>query len=405
MNLDSNKKVPELRFRDDEGKEYPDWKIRLLEDIVKFSKGRGISRADITDDGSCKCIRYGELYTLYKETISDVYSKTNVPVSQLFLSQKYDVVIPASGETALDIVSASCVLISGVALGGDVNVLRSQQNGIFLAYYLNSKRRGISRFAQGISVIHLYAAHLKRIPIALPCIQEQQKIASFLSSIDTRIEQLKRKKSLLDQYKKGLIQKLFSQEIRFKDDEGEKYPEWEGSKIGLVFSERREIGKPDHAMLSVTISDGVVRASDLGRRDTSSVDKSKYKRVVIGDIPYNSMRMWQGASGVSEFDGIVSPAYTVLIPKNGQVSQYWGYCFKLKRVLHLFQRFSQGLTSDNWNLKYPVISQIKVSVPTEEEQQKIANFLSSIDKKIKLTSDQINQTREFRTGLLQQMFV
>ena len=199
----------EIRFKDDKGEEYPEWEAGSLENFVKLSKGRGISRADVAEDGSCKCIRYGELYTLYKETISVVYSRTNAPVSELVLSQKYDVVMPSSGETALDIVSASCVLAGGVALGGDLNILRSQQNGIFLAYYLNCKRREIARYAQGISVVHLYAVHLKRVDIALPCIQEQQKIANFLSSIDKTIELVTEQINRTREFKKGLIQQMF----------------------------------------------------------------------------------------------------------------------------------------------------------------------------------------------------
>ena len=198
-----------IRFKDDEGEEFPEWEARSLEDFVKFSKGRGISRADVTEDGSFKCIRYGELYTLYKETISVVYSRTNAPVSELVLSQKHDVVMPSSGETALDMVSAACVLVGGVALGGDVNILRSQQNGIFLAYYLNSKRREIARYAQGISIIHLYAAHLKRVDIALPCIQEQQKIANCLSSVDRKIELITEQINQIRGFKKGLLQQMF----------------------------------------------------------------------------------------------------------------------------------------------------------------------------------------------------
>ena len=394
MSLDSSKKVPVLRFRDDEGKEYPDWKIRLLEDFVKFSKGRGISRADITDDGSYKCIRYGELYTLYKETISDVFSKTNVPVSQLFLSQKYDVVIPASGETALDIVSASCVLISGVALGGDVNVLRSQQNGIFLAYYLNSKRRGISRFAQGISVIHLYAVHLKRIPIALPCIQEQQKIASFLSSIDTRIEQLEKKKSLFEQYKIGLMQKLFSQETRFRDDQGEEYPEWEEISLEEILKYEQPtayiVSNTDYSNEYETPVLTAGKTFVLGYTDDT-------EGLFLNHLPVILFDDFTTATKFVDFPfKVKSSAIKILLPRLEDVSMTFVY-EAMKRI-----RFPLGEHKRYWISEY---QKEKISYPNREERQKIANFLSSVDRKIKLISEQIEITREFKKGLLQQMFV
>ena len=218
--------VPILRFKDEQGKDYPEWEEKLLGDISKFSKGKGISKCDVISNGAVKCIRYGQLYTHYGETISNVISSTDIPTSKLVLSKKNDVIIPASGETAPDIASAACVSVDGVALGGDINIIRCQQNGIFLAYYLNNKKTDIARLAQGISVIHLYAAQLKSLKLSVPSKEEQQKIAAILSSVDTKIEQLNRKKALLEQYKKGMMQKLFSQEIRFKDEQGKDYPEW-----------------------------------------------------------------------------------------------------------------------------------------------------------------------------------
>ena len=401
----SNKRIPALRFKDDRGEEYPEWTKDSLGNIANFRKGKGISKGDVVNDGNVRCIRYGELYTHYGATVSRVLSRTNLPIDQLEFGLINDVLIPASGETALDIATVTCLTTENVALGGDINIVRSDQNGIFLAYYLISKKKDIARLAQGISVIHLYSTQLKTIVLNIPSKPEQQKIADFLSSTDTRIEQLKKKKTLFEQFKKGLLQKLFSQKIRFRDDQGKEYPEWEEKRLRVIFSERNETGDSDTEMLSVTIANGVVRAQDLDRRDTSPADKSKYKKVVIGDIPYNSMRMWQGASGVSCFNGIVSPAYTVIVPKDGQVSEFWGYYFKLIKVLHVFQRHSQGLTSDTWNLKFPALSRIKFLVSIEEEQQKIADFLSSIDRKIELLNEQIDKTKDFKRGLLQQMFV
>ncbi len=143
----------EIRFRDDQGKEYPEWEKEPLGNIAKFSKGKGISKGDVVSDGNVGCIRYGELYTHYGATASRVLSRTNLSIDQLEFGRTNDVLIPASGETALDIATVTCLTTENIALGGDINIIRSDQNGIFLAYYLISKKKDIARLAQGISVI------------------------------------------------------------------------------------------------------------------------------------------------------------------------------------------------------------------------------------------------------------
>lgn len=175
-----------------------------------------------------------------------------------------------------------------------------------------------------------------------------------------------------------------------KDDNLEERPElrfqgfnenWKHEKIGELFDERSEKGYETLDLLSVTINNGVIKRKDIDAKDNSSANKSNYKKVLPNDIVYNSMRMWQGASGKSEFEGIVSPAYTILIPKNVD-SDFIGYLFKKETTLYQFRKYSQGLTSDTWNLKYPLISQIKINVPDLKEQIKIRNFLRCVDKKI-----------------------
>jgi type I restriction enzyme, S subunit len=199
--------VPKLRFKGFDG----NWVETRLGDVAKFEKGKGISKSDIVEDGQHACIRYGELYTTYSELIEKVVSKTNLPINDLFLSKYNDVIIPSSGETQLDIATASCVLKTGVALSGDLNVIRSPLNGIFLSFYLNNKKKhAIAKLAQGSSVVHLYNSQLKILKLNIPSLPEQQKIASFLSAVDEKIQQLSRKKELLEQYKKGVMQQLFS---------------------------------------------------------------------------------------------------------------------------------------------------------------------------------------------------
>ena len=188
--------------------------------------------------------------------------------------------------------------------------------------------------------------------------------------------------------------------IRFPGFSGE----WEQRKLGDCFSERVE-NMPDGELLSVTINDGIRKFSELDRHDNSNEDKSKYKKVCVGDIAYNSMRMWQGASGYSPYEGIVSPAYTVLSPKEGIVSRCIAYQFKLPQMMHIFQTYSQGLTSDNWNLKYPILSGISISVSNStEEQTKIADFFADLDALIASHRRELEDVRKLKRAMLQKMF-
>lgn len=201
--------VPRLRFG--EFKNDGEWKEYILGGIAAFLKGKGIAKSDITSSGILPCIRYGELYTYYNEIIKDVVSYTNLSPSDLILSKKNDVIIPSSGETKEDISSASCVQQSGIALGGDLNIIRSQINGEFLSYYLNfAKKHEISKIAQGYSVVHLYPDQLKKLKVIVPTNNlEQQKIAECLSSLDDQIRAQNQKVEALKTHKKGLMQQLF----------------------------------------------------------------------------------------------------------------------------------------------------------------------------------------------------
>lgn len=206
------KKMPKYRFP--EFKKDGVWTEKLLDDVATILKGKGISKADIVEDGELPCIRYGELYTHYNETISRVKSYTNSKPEDLVLSKANDVIIPASGETQIDIATASCVLESGIALGGDLNIIRSKINGVFLSYYLNNaKKNDIAQMAQGIAVVHLYPNQLKTLQLQVPNPKEQLKIASCLSSLDEIIATQAEKIKQLKQHKKGLMQGLFPKMI------------------------------------------------------------------------------------------------------------------------------------------------------------------------------------------------
>ncbi|MEW9607277.1 restriction endonuclease subunit S, partial [Bacteroides sp. L008] len=166
-----------------------EWEKCPLGLIADITKGNGISKEQLSAQG-IPCILYGELYTKYKsEIITEIYSKTALNPSVLVKSQANDVIIPCSGETAIDISTARCVPYNNILLGGDLNIIRlKSQDGGFFAYQLNGVRKhDIARIAQGVSVVHLYGENLKRIKVCYPSIEEQRKITSLLSLIDERI--------------------------------------------------------------------------------------------------------------------------------------------------------------------------------------------------------------------------
>ena len=181
--------------------------------------------------------------------------------------------------------------------------------------------------------------------------------------------------------------------------------DWEQREFGYYFFERNE-RSGNGEMISVTINSGIRKFSELNRHDTKPDDLSKYKKVEVGDIAYNSMRMWQGASGYSPYSGILSPAYTVISPKNGVSSRFFSYVLKQPRMIHLFEINSQGLTKDTWNLKYPAFAPIETVAPkTYEEQEKISGVLVKIDELITLHQRKLEKLKNVKSALLEKMFV
>nr|WP_321315081.1 restriction endonuclease subunit S [uncultured Ligilactobacillus sp.] len=179
--------------------------------------------------------------------------------------------------------------------------------------------------------------------------------------------------------------------------------DWEQRELGNLFTERNERSL-NGELLSVTLANGVVKFNDLNKKDNSNIKSGKYKVVKKNDIPYNSMRMWQGASGVSLYEGIVSPAYTVLIPTKQVDSKFYSILFKKQSILILFSRFSQGLTSDTWNLKYPILKKIKVPFTKLNEQKIISDIFNKIDNLLVLYERKSNLLSQMKKYFLDNLF-
>lgn len=177
---------------------------------------------------------------------------------------------------------------------------------------------------------------------------------------------------------------------------------WKEVKLGDIFSERTETNHPELELLAITGTKGVIPRNQLDLKDNSSEDKSKYLKICIGDIGYNTMRMWQGVSAYSNYEGIVSPAYTILKPNGRNHARFFAYLFKLPEIIFLFYRYSQGLVDDTRNLKYSNFKKIRVKCPVnEKEQMAIADILVTADQEIGLLRQALEQERRKKKALMQ----
>ena len=402
------KLVPRLRFPGFEG----NWERHMLGDIAKFSKGKGISKADIVEDGQFECIRYGELYTHYSETIDEIKSKTNIPSKDLVFSEANDVIIPGSGETQIDIATASCVMKSGIALGGDLNVIKSSINGVFLSYYLNNtKKMEIAVLAQGNAVVHLYASQLAKLKLNVPTEQEQDRIGTFIKSIAERIGSLQKKKALLEKYKKGMMQKIFNQEVRFKDEDGGDFGAWEEKTFAEVADIKRGASpRPinDTKWFAEDSRIGWVRISDVTKSNKFLTKTQQYlsdagikkSRLVKKGNLIMSICATIGKPIYTDFDVCIHDGFVVFENLKGEREFFFYY-------LEMIQKkwYDYGQPGTQVNLNSEIVNNEIIPFPSKAEQTKIANFLSAIDDKINLVAQEIEKMESWKKGLLGEMFV
>lgn len=236
---------------------------------------------------------------------------------------------------------------------------------------------------------------IRKLLIPLPLKEEQEKIAEILSAWDDGIETLEKLIEQKEILKKSLSQKYFQRKNSIF--------QLKQHKLGELFKNRKETNCCDLELLSVCEGLGIVPRSQLNAKDNSNENKSKYLKVCIGDLAYNTMRMWQGRCGVSSYEGIVSPAYTVCIPKNNIDVDYMYYLFKTPHMIHDFWRYSQGIVDDTLNLKFNNFEVIKVWIPDKETQTKIAKLLKSYDEEIQLLNSKLEKLKEQKKGLMQKL--
>ena len=260
----------------------------------------------------------------------------------------------------------------------------------FLYFYHRDITHLISR--QGASRYKLNKDTLSKLPILVPPLNEQLEIYKLFTTWDNAIEKTEALIAAKEKQFEWLMEKLFKPNGT-----------WTPYRLGELFDNRKETHNTDLPLVSITREKGVIPHSETNRKDNSSEDKSKYLRIRPNDIGYNTMRMWQGVSALSDIDGIVSPAYTICAPKKMVNPKFMAFLFKTKPMIHKFYRYSQGLTSDTWNLKFHHFCEVKAEIPDIETQVEIAQILNTSKHEISLLKKTLEQYRSQKRGLMQKL--
>jgi type I restriction enzyme S subunit len=388
------KNIPELRFLEYNGK----WEIKKLAEISSFLDGR---RKPIKESDRAKM--KGE-YPYYGA--SGIIDYVNDYI--------FDEEIILLGEDGENIISRNLPLafrVSGKCwVNNHAHVIKANINTDIDFLTISLESISYINYNTGTAQPKLNQQVCKSIPIALPSLHEQQKIASFFTALDKKIAQLKRKKELLENYKKGVMQKLFSREIRFKDENGKEFPEWEDSRLGdsTIKVDRKNKEKMMLPVYSINNKEGFIPQGDQFEGMDSvnrGFDISLYKIIGSSTFAYNPARINVGSIGYSYEleDIIISSLYvcfkTTDVLNDSYLLQFLSTNFFKKAVL----RYQEGGVRDY--LFYDNFSKIRIALPSLSEQSKIANFLTSIDNKINSASTQIEQSEHYKKGLLQKMFV
>jgi len=278
---------------------------------------------------------------------------------------------------------------------------RADADYMYFLFKSHIGRHLLTSYSYGIHEdrLRLYYDSFSLVPIPLPPLHEQKKIASILSTWDMNIDQTRMLLAAVKRRKKALMQQLLTGKRRLP---GYKI-KWRVSPLGELFTEREETNRTKLPLLAITATRGILPAAELDRKDASNHDKSAYRRICPGDLGYNTMRMWQGVCAVSEWEGIVSPAYTICEPRDGVCVSFIAGLLKLPSVVNLLWRHSQGLVDDTLSLKYNHFAKIVVTIPDEPEQRAISAVLAAADDEIRALEDEVKALENQRSGLMQQL--
>lgn len=395
--------IPQLRFQEFDGV----WKEILLEDFAKRGSGH-------TPNKSHPEYYNGEInwisLTDSKRLDNGYIEFTNTKITQLGLNNSSAVLHPA-GSVLLSRdagVGKSAVMKHTMAVSQHFIVWSPKENvssNWFLYNFLQILKPEFERIAIGNTIKTIGLPYFKKLKIITPTFPEQQKIASFLIAVDEKIQQLFRKKELLELYKKGVMQQLFSGKLRFKDENGNNYADWEERKLAdfCTFFSGGTPTSTNQKFYSGRIpfigSGNIYDSEVFNFISEEALNSSSAKIIEKGDLLYALYGANSGELAISKMNGAINQA--ILCIRNEECIEYLYYIllFNKDNIVSKFLQGGQG------NLSAQIIKKLRYKFPSIKEQQKIADFLSSIDTKIESVNQHITQTQAFKKGLLQQMFV
>ena len=388
-----------MRFTEFSG----EWKEELLDRIATLSKGIGIPKEQLSEDGD-PCILYGELYTKYKsEIIKQVESKTDIDGSKLKRSKANDVIIPCSGETAVDIATARCVPFDSILLGGDLNVISLHKyDGAFMSYQLNGKRNyDIARVAQGVSVVHLYGEHLKTIKTYNPTLPEQQKIAILLSLLDERIATQNKIIEDLKKLKSAISKQAFAQ----------KPNGW--NRLDTLFSKGKAGGTPTSTNKEyyngeipfLSIND-ITKQGKYVRYTENHLSRSGLENSSAWVVPEYSLIISMYASvglvTINEVPITTSQAMFAMQLRDKDLLDYLYYYLSYFKYRHIHKYLETGTQS---NINADIVRGIMIPTYGHSRNMKIASTLQGIDAKIDNELSVLKLFNRQKNYLLSQMFI
>ncbi len=419
-----SKLVPALRFNEFEG----DIKESFFGNHYTFHITNSLSRDKLNyDKGEVRNIHYGDIHTkfqthfyLTKEYVPFINENEDLAkIKEDSYCKIGDLVIADASEDYADIgKSIELIDINNEKLLAGLHTFlarpSSESTAVgYISYLLKSwkLRKQIMTIAQGTKVLSLSTGRVSKLKLNLSTLPEQQKIASFLSAVDEKIQQLTKKKALLEQYKKGVMQQLFSGQLRFKDENGNAYPDWEKKRVDEILTPYSEPVNVEGETMYQQIG---IRSHGKGifHKEFISGKSLGNKRVFwIKENLFvvNIVFAWEHAVSMTtknEVGMIASHRFPMYQPKhNLSHIPFIVKFFLTTKGKYLLQLASPGGAGRNKTLGKQNFNELEIKTPSLEEQQKIATYLSSIDTKIERVTNQITQTQTFKKGLLQQMFV
>ena len=412
--------VPQLRFPEFEG----EWVEYKLDSLLKFKNGINASKEDY--GYGYKFINVLDIIQNDFITYDKIRGEVNVSkeIFEKNLVQYGDILFQRSSETRDEVGQSNVYLDkdNNATFGGFV--IRGKKIGSYEPFFFHlllkssTARQEITTKSGGSTRFNVGQDILSSIKLLFPILKEQQKIANFLTAIDNRIQTLEKKKTLLEQYKKGVMQKIFKQELRFKDDtstslsksDGKEFPEWEEKKLGDFLIERN-IKKPknkDYPLMSFVAHKGVTPKGERYNREflVNNTNSKKYKQTEFSDFIYSSNNLETGSIGLNLYgSACISPVYSIFQIRKSSEYRFMNSYLKRKSFINKMLRFRQGVVYGQWKIHESDFLKIEEKFPSLMEQTKIANFLIAIDKNIALVTKKVEHTKTYKKGLLQQMFV